>query len=359
MRPRRRFSRALPPRPTTRRRPARGNSPAPPQHAPEWVQVAGLETRADDANTAGCCASEGCCDPSGKLIGGVGLYLIEPFFANNPAISFFVQGTGPGRREDIRQHLDAAPLFWLGYMLDNGLGVRARWWFFRQGTDQNYTFAPPNGGTVTVLSAAPLGAVIIQDNPQAFAVTSKLQLHVVDLEAFQDTTLCNWNFLLSGGLGFADVRQDYNAFAIAASGATIQPLTSGRRFGGLGPVFALEARRPLFDCGLNLYSSARTRILFGSADQTVTGGGQLHGSQESHQSGLVAVEELELGIEYCRTCGRSRFFGQVAMVGQEWFGVGSASGSARSGPPTTIPNFGTEDDSNFGFFGVSFRLGVN
>lgn len=308
-----------------------------------------------------CCFANGCCcDPCGTPIGGVGLYLIQPFFTNNPAVTFFRQGTGPGFREDIRQHLGAAPLFWVGYMFDSGLGVRARWWFFRQGTEQSWTLNQPDIGTMTTVSAAPLGSVIIADNAQAFAVTSKLQLHVVDLEGFQDATFGNWNLLFAGGLGFTDIHQNYSAYVLGAPGAKNIPLLSSRHFSGLGPVMALEARRQLADSGFNLYSSARGRILFGSSEQLVTGGPELNGAQRSGQSAFLPIGELELGLEYARMFGQqSRLFGQVAMIGQEWLGAGNASGAVRGGPPTTIPIFGSEDHSNLGFFGVSFRLGVN
>lgn len=328
---------------------------SPPQ-VPATQPEASPKTGCDCWFTRCCCC---CCDPPGKVVGGVGLYLIQPFFANNPAISFFVQGTGPGRREDIAHGMGAAPLFWLGYMLDDGLGVRARWWFFSQATDQRWAFAPPVGQTVTVLSATPLGASIILNNPQAFAVTSTLQLNVVDLEAFQDLNLRRWNFLFAGGLGFADILQSYNAFAVNAGGAAVRPLFSASRLSGLGPVLALEARRPILDIGVNLYGSTRTRVLFGTSSQTASGGEQLRGTEQLRQGSILAIQELELGLEYERMISRYRFFGQVAMVGQEWFGAGNASGSVRSGPPTTIANFSTEDHSNFGFFGASFRLGVN
>lgn len=300
-----------------------------------------------------------CCDSSGEFIGGAGLYLLQPFFSNNPAISFFIQGTGPGRREDIRSNFSAVPLLWLGYLSESGLGVRGRWWYLRQGTDQSYTLTPPPTGTLTVLSAAPLAAFIIQDNPQVFAVTSKLQLQVADLEILQSADLGSWSLLFSGGLAYANITQNYNAYAVLAGGIPATPLVSGSSFAGLGPVVALEARHMLFDSWLNLYGSARSRLLFGNARQTAEGGDELKGTQESHQRGVVAIEEVELGIEVNRAISQRRLFGQIALVGQEWFGAGNATRSTRSGPPATLPNFSSEDNSNFGLLGVALRVGVD
>jgi hypothetical protein len=110
---------------------------------------------------------------------------------------------------------------------------------------------------------------------------------------------------------------------------------------------------------LSLYGSGRSRFLFGEAHQTAAGGDELKGTQESHDHPIVAVGELELGIEFDHAISQCRFFGQIALVGQEWFGAGNASRSSRGSPPTTIPNFSTEDNSNFGLLGLALRVGLD
>src|SRR5690242_12304759 len=70
----------------------------------------------------------------GGLIAGAGVYLLQPYFNNNMA--FGLQGTEnrspgtpanpPGTRFDTRveisHHMEAAPLIWLGYLGEGGLG---------------------------------------------------------------------------------------------------------------------------------------------------------------------------------------------------------------------------------------------
>ncbi|QDU59504.1 hypothetical protein Pan216_03330 [Planctomycetes bacterium Pan216] len=296
--------------------------------------------------------------PRGHWSAGAGLYIIKPFFENNPAYSAFTQGAGPGVRRDIKQRTAAAPLFWLGYQTPSGLGARTRWWFFDQRTDETFAFTSAPGQTVTILAAAPLGATIIQNNAQAINVSSKLRLHVVDLEAYDELDLGRWNLLLAGGIGYANIAQGYGAQQTLASGQLSNPLSSDSYFTGLGPVLALEARRRLGCRGLKLYGSARGRFVYGSAGQTVTGGDELNGSQSLHRLTLVSIGELEIGVEYDRRIACRRWFGQVALVGQEWIGGGNASGSSRTNVPTTIPVFSTDSVGNFGFFGAVVRLGV-
>lgn len=74
---------------------------------------------------------------------------------------------------------------------------------------------------------------------------------------------------------------------------------------------------------------------------------------------MLPVGELELGLEFGRSMGSSRVFGQIALVGQQWWGAGSASrGSVvySLGVPTSS---NTVADSDLGFFGLACRLGVN
>src|SRR5262249_54263387 len=124
------------------------------------------------------------------LVAGAGLYLIRPYFQNNPAYTVWVEHTrdtvlDPTKprtetvaeqadRVSVSSHVSAAPLVWLGYVGEDGLGGRVRWWGFRQGTSQT-VFLPPfagafkvgkkaghdvivaSGDLYTVTSAAPLG----------------------------------------------------------------------------------------------------------------------------------------------------------------------------------------------------------
>ena len=99
--------------------------------------------------------------------------------------------------------------------------------------------------------------------------------------------------------------------------------------------------------------------MYGSTTQTVTGGVELHGDAVMNQNGIIAIEELEVGLECNKTVGRSRLFAQVALVGQDWIGGGNSSHSSFSGPLTSIANFSTQSASDFGLFGVALRLGVN
>jgi Legionella pneumophila major outer membrane protein precursor len=330
------------------------------------------------------CDTCGDCDHHGGIIGGLGLYLIQPYFSNNPSYAViaapagFTAATSAAISHiDVNHNMDIAPEFWLGYIGDDGLGVRLRWWSFRQDTSQSLA-APAStvaGGSVVVASAAPLGIPLFVGNDGtalAFNDTTKLELQVWDLEALQDLRVGRFDLLFSAGLRFAHINQEYNAFAtgtnefgITTSGS--EALVSANSFDGLGPVVGLEARRPIGDTGLALYGNLRGALLFGSAKQSAFANNAASGfvgdeeaalTATDHHDRVMPVGELEIGVEYARDIGNMRVFGQLALVGQDWVGAGNASHS-NSVSLEGIPVLGATADSDIGFFGLAFRIGVN
>jgi hypothetical protein len=307
-------------------------------------------------------------DRSG-VIGGVGLYLIQPYFNNN--VAFGLQGTenrsaatpaSPAgirfdTRQDITHHMEAAPLVWLGYMSDDGLGFRARYWYFRQGTDQTANGTGPGVNGVMVFSSAPLGLSLINasngQGSSSMVVTSKLQLQVLDLDTLYEVSACKWNLLFAGGLRLASIDQTYNAYA------GNEALLSTSDFSGVGPTVAVEARRALGCTGLSLYGSARGSILFGTSNQTAAIPDRNELARDPRDVG-IPVAEAELGLEYHRNVGAAHFLGQIGLLGQQWYGAGSASRSSIDViPGGAFSSSSYVGDSDIAFFGLFVRLGVN
>jgi hypothetical protein len=349
----------------------------------------------------------------GGVIGGVGIYVIQPYFQNNPAYTVFSQEqvtplpfkpnvpntqtlSEIADRVSVRSNMAVAPLVWLGYVSDDGFGGRVRWWSFREGTDQTIDLPPFNGeffianttkapihpviavtgNQITVASAAPLGlqafgdTVGIQHGAEAvsFAVTTELSLQVGDIEATQSFQAGVCNFLVAGGIRVASIDQTYNAYD-GQSGTPGAPrsLLSTYDFVGAGPTLALEVRRPLGSCGLTPYGIARGSIVFGSAQQNAVFFGQELRNDDpnpqfasQHRTRGLPVADLEAGLEYGRALGSSWLFGQVGLVGQEWFEAGSASRATNATVLTTLrPALGgAAIDSNLSFFGLAVRIGL-
>ncbi len=355
-----------------------------------------------------------CCAGRTGLVGGAGFYLIQPYFENNPAYNVLVQSYRPGPppppgprvptaittgigvdRVNVSHSMAIAPLVWLGYIGDDGFGGRARYWTFRQGTSQSISLPPFTGqyeiytpllgghpvielmtGTQsTITTATPLGlqafgdTISIQHGPEAttVAVTTELYVQVADLEAMQTFQLDQYYFLASGGVRLARLNQTYNAYD-AQSAAGLRSLLSSYNFAGAGPTVSLEMWRALGTSGFALYGSGRGSLVFGSAQQNALFSGQeLRNDDPNPQFATqrrdraLPIAEMEAGIQYGRAVGRSWFFTQVGLVGQEWFSAGNASRSTQLTPKNS-PNpaeGGASIDTDLAFFGLSFRIGVN
>jgi hypothetical protein len=360
-------------------------------------------------------ADSGFC-PGGHFRAGAGFYLLQPHFESNPAfwttqttsspfVSPFRTAATVTERTDFKPHLEIAPQVWLGYVLDNGLGVRARWWHFEENAHAfSLTPVETDANTfLTVVTNAPLGvgftSTANRSLPDAISYDARLHLDVWDFEATQDVQAGCWSLLFAGGVRHAHMSQNYDALRSRSGtidtgfgGSTTftvdsDTLSSGHSFDGTGPVLALEARRPLGDTGLALFGSARGAILFGSGKQQATLQSvrigrnsfpgpipffMIHGASavppvsnfntvtvnESFASwdDVLPVGELELGVEYARNIGPARLFAQLAFVGQVWWG---ADDSARSATSTFFSPGSGSADSNLGLIGLSLRTGVD
>jgi hypothetical protein len=385
------------------------NLPAPPAATAPAPTAAAPQVPLCDCPCAPC--GDTC---HGSFFAGAGLYLIQPYFENNPAYNFIAEtskptGLAPPKdagdviarlvdRVNVSQHLDVAPLIWIGYEGADGFGGRVRYWYLDQGTSQSASLPPFRGSVVdlnqgvppinpqvvsgtqlTLTSATPLGLQNFADTlsrltPEAttMTVTTELEVQVLDLEAFQHYRTGAWDFLFSGGVRLAQLRQSYNAYGldVPVGGAPqFHGLESNYNFQGAGPVLALEVRRALGNSGLTAYTSARGSVVIGSAQQDVSFGGPTLRNDDpnpqfafQHRDRGLPIGELEFGVEYRRQVGGLGLFGQLALVGQDWFGAGNSSRSSGATPAQNAPEpveGGSPLDSDITFFGLAVRFGVD
>jgi len=308
------------------------------------------------------CTVECCNAPEGYFIAGGGFYLIQPYFTSNPmGVYRSVSGITVTRMErDFPHRMDVSPLAWLGYISENGLGFRVR--YFQFCADSRDSFNVPKGTSFT--SAAPLGLPINAGEDEGFAAASDLMLSVWDFEATKLWRSCNWGILGAAGIRYAHIAQDYLAASSGiVGGANAEYLDSGHNFNGAGPTVAVDVKRLFGNTGFALYGNARGSLLFGSAHQRVfrevtsstTGLPLLLDESASFQAAVLPVGELELGAEYRRDLGRADFLVQLGLFGQVWWGAGNAANSSiLSGN-----SFHADNAANLGFIGMAFRFGVN
>lgn len=295
----------------------------------------------------------------GHVYAGGGVYLIHPNFTSNPAFSVIRTNGVPSMQrpatqrfeQDFRYDLEPAPLGWLGYVSQSGLGFRARWWQYDESAGTRFV----NDGNSTVSSAVPLGIGI--DNGRAAAgdvlrFGSDLKVTVWDFEGTQSLRAGCWDLLFAAGARYVWMAQDYAASAVSAGGVDRVNLASRHTFNGVGPTVAAEGRFRIGESGLALYGSGRASAPFGRGRQEAirTTPTIFEAENARNSYTLLPITELELGAEYGADFGPVHLFMQAGFVGQAWFGGGNAANVESS--------FTGGSDGNFGFIGMVFRTGV-
>jgi len=276
----------------------------------------------------------------------VGMDILKPYWKSNPAFSV-VSNTSPvlARVTDFDFSMQAVPQFTLGVMGSDNFGVRFGWWGFAA---QNSQVTPVAAAGLT---AGPLGLPLTAVPGQGIIADSKLRFDVWDFEAFELFHPCRWSLLVSGGIRYAHLSQDYTAVVGGGSGGTFD-LLSGHNFNGAGPTLSVGGKRPLGDSNLYVYGNLRGSVLFGSGQQTAAdnlGVGNIIQATDD----VLPEAELEIGLGWYRALGQAQFFAQVGLVSQVWIDAGNSSRSEIT--PTVL----SQTDATLGLLGLSMRVGVN
>jgi hypothetical protein len=94
------------------------------------------------------------CNPCcrGGWLGGAAIYFLRPHFEDNQAFTTTTGLTTANRSRvatDFDWDYSTSPLFWLGYQFQNGWGVRARFFYFDQGSNSPTTSLNPAGAATS------------------------------------------------------------------------------------------------------------------------------------------------------------------------------------------------------------------
>jgi hypothetical protein len=302
------------------------------------------------------CGSCGSCSPCGASVVprgpyiGVSAAVVRPYLPQ-PLVYLQEPATGWQTCASVPFELDSdvSPRFWMGYVGCDGLGARIRYWQFDQTGD--VSFAVQDAGIVA--NVGPYWEDWdLRDGD--VAINFGIELHAVDLEVTQDFRFRSAVGVLSGGVRYARVVQDYDAICTRLVGS-MEDIQLEHVFEGCGPTVALELHRPVGCRGLALFGSFRGSALFGDVDAIVKdleyeqpNGPLLDNDDVFTCSGenVAGVLEAQVGVEWTRRLSRGAdLLVRLGYEGQVWYGVGSPT-NPQGGPP-------------LGFEGLIVDLGVS
>lgn len=295
-----------------------------------------------------------CC--RGGLVGGAGVYVIKPHWTTNPAFATTVAGGGGvnvDTQTDFNYSYSAAPLVWFGYVGENGLGLRTRFWLF----DQSATTTLTNDGSLTVISAAPLNYLNSSSTAgDLLTFTSGLKVSLVDLELTQTFDLGWLTGQLSAGGRYTRIEQSYQHVESPLT-ALDDIVDSQHSFNGFGPSLGAEVRRNILASGLSLYANGRGSLLFGKSWQQATNinNNVVTNFGSYHSWDIVPTLETELGILWQEDTQRGRLFFDAGVVAVAFFGAGN---SANNQILLNSTDDQADKNATLGFFGFKLAAGI-
>ena len=248
-----------------------------------------------------------------------------------PAASGFSDGVSYQTLENVAptsvwtQHgypseYSVAPRLWLGYQVEEGMGVRLRYWQFdQQLMDQSVTTT----ATTTVFFDG-----LIATGGEILAFGSGMELHVIDLDvtkAFEG----RYGTVTAGvGLRYASLQFDY-AGALSSGAGVLQEISVGENtFEGIGPSALFDFQAPIRQSRLSVVGGLRGSVLFGSGSdiedvqEVVAPFTRTTVNERADRS--TSVLEVSLGLQYDRQLSEGvDGFLRCAWEGQLWMDVGS------------------------------------
>ncbi|MCE9528623.1 MAG: hypothetical protein K8R36_21470 [Planctomycetales bacterium] len=314
-----------------------------PQQAPTMMEC-----------VSGTC--QDCCCPRGGWVGGAGVYVIKPHWTTNPAFATTVTNGAVNidSQTDFPYSYYATPLVWFGYVGENGLGARTRFWLFNQSSTIHRT----NDGNVTYISAAPLNYLNSSSTAgDVLTFNSGLKVNVVDFELTQTFQLGAFTGQLSAGGRYTRIQQSY--YHVESPLTTLDDIVdSSQAFNGFGPSLGAEVKRSLMDSGFSLYANGRGSLLFGKSSQQATNinNNAITNVGSFSNWDVVPTMETELGILWERDTDRGRLFLDAGVVGIAFFGAGNAANNQ-----ILLNSTDDQADKNatLGFFGFKFAAGMS
>lgn len=277
----------------------------------------------------GCC-DMGCCDTCcgcGGGCGGVYASAELMFFKYHRADGARVSNEtrNPAGDDDVTFDFEATPRFTVGWVREDGLGVRARYWRF------DHTAIKESAGEADSLS---------------------VNTYTFDGEVFDTFAVnCCWDLEVAAGIRYAHFREDMSEIA-PGDEFTFRE----NHFNGWGGVASAEARRKVGCAGV-LWVRSRTSILMDDKDVFVTHDGALYHDVKLKDT-VCGMLELAFGYDYTMpTCNGGYYFARISAEWQNWYNFSSSFRTLDDARTRISPQY-FDGPSDVGFGGFGFAVGM-
>jgi hypothetical protein len=257
---------------------------------------------------------------SGGLVGGAEVVFFKPFQGFNAPTSTLATANP----ESASFNYNAGQRYWLGFVSNDGLGVRFRYFDYDRGAEP---------------TTATLGAMTQN-------LSGTVRSRQFDLEMTQQVAFRRWSMTAFGGLRYGELLQATGVRELDTTANTFAATENS--FHGLGLTGGLQGQRALgWFPSLSLYFYGRGSLLFGNQRFNGTAFDNAAGTSTAlrligHNDNMT-IWEIGLGPQWQRALASGgSFFARGGVEAQLYQPSGS----------------GTIDSGNMGLAGFTFAMGV-
>lgn len=274
---------------------------------------------------------------TGGILAGAEVFLAMPWFEDSVSLTVL---TDNRNRRDVRtfnHHFDATPRVWLGYMNDDGIGIRARYFMYDQRLGQVSETDP--GPQVELQSVLFSGSNITESIFRFFSldgdtlnVNAGLRTHLVDLEGLIQLDVGGVDITASSGLRYALLEQHYTAQLVDAKGTAAETLSHALHYEGLGLTMGVQGRRSIVG-NLSAFAGARISALYGRTNETSESVSVRTANKQFVREAdeLLAILEVPVGVEWSRSLASGgRVLVRGSVEGQIWANGGNLQSDVNS-----------------------------
>jgi len=255
---------------------------------------------------------------TGGLVGGAEMLFLKAYSNTYDQVATWIShgGNAPSNSFEL------SPRIWLGYVGESGFGIRGRWFQYQHTLNAGTGTADEEDSDGLNLIGE-IGGLYFGLEREDYELTTRNQLDVyaVDVDFMQRIDFEYWQANLGAGLRTGGVKRRTSVeWVPLIEGEEREAGLLATTFEGVGPTIFAELKRPIGAGGLSLIANARGSLLFGDRRVYLQYDGEEEfGDHVLASEGLVAVGEIQFGVEYARRLGYGTIgFAQCLWEGQIW-----------------------------------------
>lgn len=242
----------------------------------------------------------------GSWNSGIDIIIAKPLYSNNLALRDSSQVSSQQlavENVEFDYDFEMSPRVWVGYESASAIGIRASWWQYANQANE-LSLAPSANGFGRIEHPAFGDVDISAITPtERMLANANLDVYAIDLELTRRAELGAGTFLLSGGIRFASLDQNYSARLLNSNSTVAGAIDYRQHVRGIGPTMSASVARSLTE-RWQWFATGRGSLLMGEGEERLTAGEDLdflnpqRTTEVANRDQLLPIMDLQLGTSY-------------------------------------------------------------